>query len=175
MDHSVPIVPVMMGIMIGLALLFAFLGGMVSVVVTGFIQSVIIAFSVVTITIYLVNNAGFDRMHQTVVETFGEKGCNPIISDNIGFPFLILMVLSQILGFASFAPTMQRVASADSPRTAKLMVLLGTAFNQTRLVMIVVWGVATLVAVKHLGITQPDGMEDGMFSKVATAIYLGKV
>ena len=167
-----PFVPLLMAGLIGLALLFAYAGGMVSVILTDYIQSVIIAFAVFIITWLVIKQVGFQGIHETVQTNFGEGGYNPFVSDSFGPIFLIWAVLGQILGFPSFAPTMQKLASTDNARTARQFTVLNWLFSSGRGIMMVVWGVAALAV---LGPFATEGMDDGLYAKVVGAIYLGQL
>jgi SSS family solute:Na+ symporter len=67
---------------------------------------------------------------------------------------------------------MQKLASTDSAKTARQMTVLGFLFCQGRSLMILLWGIAALAM---LGNKPADGMDPNMYSKVAGAIYLGKL
>ena len=172
MGLTVPFIPVLMAFLIGLALVFAYCGGMVSVILTDFIQSIIIAFMVFFITILVIKNVGFDVIHKTTKLNFGEGGYNPFISETFGTMFIVVIIIQQVIGFPSFAPSMQKLASTDTAKTARQMTVLGFLFNQGRALMILIWGIAALAV---MGNQAPEGMEAGMYHKVAGAIYLGKL
>ena len=169
---SVPVVPLMMGLLMALALLFAYCGGMVSVILTDFIQSVIIAFVVIIVTVLVIKDVSFTQLNECVVSNYGQGGFNPFRSQNIGVVFIIWIILQQFFGYAAFAPQMQRIAATDSPKTAQRMVLWAALFSQGKNLMIVFWGIGALAV---LGFNAPEGMEPGLYTKVAGAIYLGKL
>ncbi|MEA3477420.1 MAG: hypothetical protein U9R60_04515 [Bacteroidota bacterium] len=172
MGLHLPFVPVLMAGLIGLALLFAYAGGMVSVILTDYIQSVIIAIAVFIITWLVISKVGFNDIHETINTNFGAGGYNPFVSNSFGPVFLIWIVLQQILGFPSFAPQMQKLASTDNARTARQMTMLSWLFAQGRALMIVVWGVAALAVMGPIAV---GGIAPGLYPKVAGAIYLGQL
>ncbi len=167
-----PFVPLLMAGLIGLALLFAYAGGMVSVILTDYIQSVIIAVAVFIITWLAVKEVGFGTIHETINTNFGEGGYNPFVSKSFGPIFLIWIVLQQILGFPSFAPQMQKLAATDNARTARQMTILQWLFAQGRGLMMLVWGVAALAV---FGSVASGGIDAGLYPKVVGAIYLGQL
>ena len=171
---SIPFVPALMAVLIGLALLFAYSGGMVSVILTDFIQSIMIAIMGFAITYCVIKDVGFSGFHQTIQSNFGQSGVNPFASETFGILFIIMMIFRQILGFPSFAPTMQKIASTDNAKTARQMTMLAWFFGQGRALMMVAWGVAAL-AIMGPVVSDGMGMEQGLYTKVAGAMYLGNL
>jgi len=169
---QLPFVPVLMAVLIGLALLFAYAGGMVSVILTDYIQSVIIAAMMFVITWLVISKVGFGAIHETITTNFGEGGYNPLTSKTFGPIFLIWIVFQQILGFPAFAPTMQKLAATDNAKTARQMTMIGWIFSQGRGLMPMVWGV---VALSVMGSVATGGMETGLYNKVAGAIFIGEL
>jgi SSS family solute:Na+ symporter len=133
---------------------------------------VLIAIMIFTITGIIVANVGVEQIFETVRTHHGEKGFNPFESKTFGPLFLLWMVIQQVIGFPSFAPTMQRIASTDGARTARQFTLLSWLFGSGRGMMMLGWGVAALAVV---GTAVPEGMDEEAFKKVAGAIYLGQL
>ena len=172
MGMHLPFVPVLMAVLIGLALLFAYAGGMVSVILTDYIQSVIISVMVFVITWLVISKVGFKGIHETINTSFGQGGYNPLVSNSFGPVFLIWIVLQQILGFPAFAPTMQKIAATDNAKTARQMTMLAWMFGQGRVLMMIIWGVAALAV---MGAVSAGGIDAGLYPKVVGAVYLGQL
>jgi len=170
---SVPFVPFLMAILILLALLFTYFGGMVTVLFTDFIQAIVISIAVFLITFLVIEKVGITQLCETVRTNFGAQGVNPLKNTVFGGPvFLIVIFLNQILGVPAFPPIMQRLAATDSANTARQWVLMSWLFSQGRALMVLVWGVGALAI---MGAQAPNGMEEGLYTKIATAMYLGKL
>ena len=172
LGFQVSFVNILMAVLIGMALLFAYAGGMVSVILTDFIQSIIIAVMVFVITILAIKQVGFKEIHETINTNFGQGGYNPFVSNSFGPIFLIWIILQQIIGFPSFAPTMQKIASTDNAKTARQMTMLSWVFGQGRALMMVVCGVAAL---SIMGAKATNGIDADLYPKVAGAVYLGQL
>ena len=162
-----PAIP-MMSIMIVIALFFTFIGGMVSVILTDFIQSIIIAVALIVGSIFLYKNVGVNQIHETL-QGMGRAAYNPFDKDSFGVFFFAWMVLG-LFGGIAFGPVLQRTASADTPKAAREMMLYGMIFTQGRTVMLYVWGIAALAV---MGAAAPLGMTTELWAKVAPAIFLG--
>lgn len=168
---GMPVVPALMGILLGIALLFACCGGLVSVLLTDFIQSVLIAVMLFIVTGLMIADTGASQIFDTVRNEIGERGFSPLKSETFGPLFLTWMVLQQIVGFPSFAPTMQRIAATDSAKTARQFTMLSWLFGQGRGLMMMTWGVAALAI---MGTAAPEGMDEALYPKVVGAMYLGE-
>ena len=64
--QAIPFVPFLMSVLILLALIFAYAGGMVSIVLTDYIQSVIIAFMMFVTTWLAIKHVGWRGIHETI-------------------------------------------------------------------------------------------------------------
>lgn len=160
----------LMTVMIGFALLFTFLGGMVSVILTDFIQSVIITIAVFVGAIVLMQNDGIETIHTTLQTEMGESGYNPFAEKSYGVLFFIWMIVANVLGIV-FLPTMQRVAATDSAKTARHMILIGSLFTQGRSYLLLAFGIVALGA---LGAVPPEGSTEEAWQRAAPAIFLGQ-
>lgn len=172
---AIPFVPALMAMLIGLALVFTYAGGMVAVILTDFVQSVLIAVMVFVITFLVIKDVGFSGIHETVTENLGERGYNPFLGGaghEYGTLFIVWMVFGQILGYPAFAPTMQKIAATDTVKTARQMVFISALFGQGRMLMIILWGIAALAV---MGSVPPEGMEQGMYHKVVGARYISQL
>jgi len=163
-----PAIP-LMTIMIILALFFTFIGGMVSVILTDFIQSIIIAVALIAGSIALLTRVDIGTIHTTLQTHMGSAGYNPFAEGSYGFIFFAWLILG-IFGGIAFGPQLQRIASADSAGTARKMTLYGMIFMQGRSILLLAWGIVALGA---LGAAAPEGIAEKMWVKVAPAIYLG--
>ena len=166
MRSAVPL----MTVMIGLALFFTFIGGMVSVILTDFIQSIVIAFALIAGSVVLITKFGVTTIHTSLQTNLGAAGYNPFAKESYGILFFIWVVLGNIVGIV-FAPQMQRIASTDSAKTARQMTLIGTIFSQGRTFMVLCWGI---VALAVMGAVAPAGVTGEVWQRIAPAQFLGQ-
>lgn len=167
--YPITMIPFLTALLIALSLFFTYVGGMVSVILTDYIQSVTIAILLILTSIVLVSQVGFDRIHETLMAR-GQASFNPFSEHSYGVVWMIVVVLQQIFGFVAFAPTMQKIASVNSGSTAKKLASLGTMMGAGRQVVLLLWGVAAFAV---LGAAVPDGTSAEQYSRIATANYLG--
>jgi len=75
---------VMTGILL-LELVYTVLGGMVSIVITDFIQYVALSVGTVLVTIWSINAAGAAKMYEAVKQTMGTGGFSPFANPEYGW------------------------------------------------------------------------------------------
>ncbi|HLV00233.1 MAG TPA: sodium:solute symporter family protein, partial [Acidobacteriota bacterium] len=93
-----------------LVLLYTALGGMISVLVTNYIQYVVLVFAMIIVTAYCLVKVGLPAMISAVENQIGESGFNPIIHPSFGWEFIfwqILMWLAAVLAWAPVANHMR--------------------------------------------------------------------
>ncbi len=134
----------MTGILI-LELTYTVLGGMVSVVITDFIQFVALSQGAVLVTIYTIHVAGWKRMHDVVLQTMGADGFSPITNPDYGWAFIAFLVLSCLAGDACWQTTAMRGFATRDPETSR-KVFYWTGFIFLGLGLLPMqWGIAALV------------------------------
>jgi SSS family solute:Na+ symporter len=133
----------MTGILI-LELTYTVLGGMVSVVITDFIQFVALTEGAVLVTIYTIHVAGWQKMRDAVLHTMGANGFNPITNPEYGWAFIVFLVLSCLAGDACWQTTAMRGFSTRDPETSR-KVFYWTGFVFLGLGLLPMqWGIAAL-------------------------------
>jgi solute:Na+ symporter, SSS family len=169
---SMPVRYIIMFIMIGGALLFALLGGLVTIIVTDYIQSIILTAGVFMITFFFIKHVGFSSMHETLVTNIGPGAFNPFKEGSYGIVWVLFLVLSTIFSRLSFPPNLQKISASESPEVVRKSFLIGTIFGQGRLIMILAWGVCALAM---MGNAIPDGANKEIYQRTVTAMCLSQV
>jgi solute:Na+ symporter, SSS family len=138
------LVSVMIAILL-MELVYTVLGGMVSVVITDFMQYILLSVATIIISIYAVHNAGFDKIVDKVATVMGPGGFSPITSPKFGWTFLIWQVLLWVSLSTCWQTTAMRMFSTNSPATAKkVMGWTGVIFFG-RGMLPMLWGMCALV------------------------------
>src|SRR5215217_8103402 len=94
-----------------LELLYTVVGGMVSIVITDFIQYILLSVATILISIYAVYYAGWDNIVNKVTTTMGEGGFNPITNPNFGWTFIIWQTLLWLAVHTCWQTTAMRMFS----------------------------------------------------------------
>ena len=141
--HVKYLVAVMTGILL-LELLYTVLGGMVSVVITDFLQYVLLSVATIMVSIYAVYHAGWSNIINKVTLTLGEAGFNPLRNPKFGLTFLIWQVLLWFSVNTCWQTTAMRMFSTKSPETSQRVMLWTGFIYLGRGMLPMLWGIAAL-------------------------------
>jgi len=123
---SLPTVPILTGALIGIAIALALLGGQITVVVTDFIQALLMSIMFIAIGVCMYRIIQWNSVSEALMTSDKtEMLLNPFSkSGEFGLAYLIFCVISSLHGVGTWAPGMQKISSAASPRDARLIMLL---------------------------------------------------
>ncbi len=140
-----------MVVMLTLVLLYTVAGGMVSVIITNYIQYVLLSFGMLFITVYGIYKIGWTKIVETTVSQLGEKGVNPfspsLFESEFGFGFIVwqtLLWIALLVGWQAIS--MRLFSSKDSGTGQKIYTWSGLMFL-SRGIMPIFWGVMAIAIV----------------------------
>jgi solute:Na+ symporter, SSS family len=137
------LVAVMTAILL-LELLYTVIGGMVSVVITDFLQYSLLSIATILVTIYAVRFAGWHNIVQKVTATMGRAGFDPIVSPKFGWSFLVWQILLWLSIVTCWQTTAMRIFSTRDPRTSKRVMTWTGFIFLGRGMLPMLWGIAAL-------------------------------
>src|SRR2546425_11283771 len=133
-----------MTVILLLELVYTVLGGMVSVVITDFVQYVLLSVATILVSVYAVYYAGWGRIVEKVTQTMGQAGFDPLVNPKFGLTFIIWQVLLWFSLHTCWQTTAMRMFSTKSPETSqKVMTWTGFIFLG-RGMLPMLWGIAAL-------------------------------
>jgi len=139
-----------MVILLTLVLLYTLVGGMVSVIITNYIQFVLLSFGMIFITIYGIYIIGWDNIVDSVVSNIGEKGISSfspdILSSQFGLGFIIWQVLFWTALLVGWQAISMRLFSSKNSKTGQKIYKWSALMFLSRGVMPILWGVLALAA-----------------------------
>jgi SSS family solute:Na+ symporter len=104
-----------MTVILLLELIYTVLGGMVSVVITDFLQYVLLSVATILVSIYAVTFAGWGNMVSKVTNVMGHAGFSPIDNPKFGITFLVWQTLLWLSLHTCWQTTAMRVCGASPP------------------------------------------------------------
>ena len=109
-------VAIVMTIMLGLVIAYTIMGGMVSVVVTDYIQFVVLSFGMILICGISVFALGWSTIVDTVISVHGESGFNPVLEGSgFGPTYIMWMIFTAgIVSCAVWQTSVMRACAAES-------------------------------------------------------------
>src|SRR5208283_2621046 len=134
---------VMTGILL-LELVYTVLGGMVSIVITDFIQFVALSLGTILVTVWSVRAAGIENMHAIVKRTMGLGGFSPLANPDYGWAYILFQVLVWLAVHTCWQTTAMRAFSTRSPEICKKVFTWTGFIFLGRGIMPMMWGIAAL-------------------------------
>lgn len=133
-----------MTVILLLELLYTVLGGMVSVVITDFIQYALLSVATIVVSMYAVHHAGWTNMLSKVTSSMGHAGFDPIAAPKFGLTFLIWQTLLWFSIHTCWQTTAMRVLSTRDPETSKRVMTWTGFIFLGRGMLPMLWGIAAL-------------------------------
>jgi SSS family solute:Na+ symporter len=127
-----------------LELLYTAVGGMVSVVITDFIQYILLSVATILISVYAVYFAGWGNIVDKVSNVMGEGGFNPITNPNFGWTFIIWQTLLWLAVHTCWQTTAMRMFSTKDAETSKRVMTWTGFIFLGRGMLPMLWGIAAL-------------------------------
>jgi SSS family solute:Na+ symporter len=133
-----------MTVILLLEMIYTVLGGMVSVVITDFLQYVLLSIATIVVSAYAVYHAGWGHIISKVSDTMGLAGFNPIVNQKFGLTFLVWQVLLWFSVNTCWQTTAMRMFSTNSPETSKRVMTWTGFIFLGRGMLPMLWGIAAL-------------------------------
>lgn len=142
---------IMMSILLIIVALYTVLGGMLSVLVTDFLQFIVMSISMLLVTILILTKIGWGGIVEAVESHLGAKGFNPFLMER-GWEFVLFNLCLQFAVVLTWQAVIQRILSAKSTRVGRLIYVHTSFFFTARFLIPGLWGMAALAMLKPEGI-----------------------
>ncbi|MGB7067980.1 MAG: hypothetical protein WBD22_00610 [Pyrinomonadaceae bacterium] len=159
---------VIMVIMIVVVVLYTVLGGMFSVVVTDYLQFVVLSLGVFVALVAVLANVDLGSIANAVMVQHGESGVNPLVNPRFGWMFIVWILISNVAAGALWQPGTSKALASENPEVAKKVFFYTSLTFAGRAMIPMFIGVAALAYLgpnesptaampKFLGIVTPKG------------------
>ena len=132
----------MTGILL-LELVYTVLGGMVSIVITDFIQFVVLGIGTILVTIWSIHSVGIDTCTSRA-RRWGSRGFSPLANPDYGWAYMIFQILVWLAVDTCWQTTAMRTFSTQDPETSKRVFSWTGFIFLGRGMMPMMWGIAAL-------------------------------
>jgi len=168
---------VVMILMLTIVLIYTMVGGMVSVLVTNYLQYALLTFGMIFITILGIVKIGFPSMIEAVQVNYGEKGFNPFypsfFGGEFGIEFLLWLFLGWVAMLSAWQAVAMRIFSSKDVKTGKRIFAWSSVMFFSRAILPVFWGI---MALAYLGkIDEPLNALPQMLVKIIPTGFLGLI
>src|SRR2546423_1452452 len=133
----------MTALLVGVAV-YTILGGMLSVLVTDFLQFVVMSAGLILVTILILVNVGWEKLVTAVETNYGAGGFNPFINPTMGWQYVLFNLMLNTAAVLTWQTTIARVLAAKDTRTGRKVYTRTSFFFVCRFLIPGVWGVAAL-------------------------------
>ena len=105
--------------LLALVLFYTILGGMFSIVLTDYVQFVVLSVGLIVTTLFALNELGWEHIVKGVESLKGKGGFDPIASGEFGTDYVIWMVFGGLVSCAIWQTAVMRACSAHSAEDVK--------------------------------------------------------
>lgn len=130
-------------LLLGVAV-YTILGGMLSVLVTDFLQFVVMSMGLIVVTLLVLHNVGWDTLVTTVHSHYGDGGFNPFLNPAMGWPYVLFNSLLSVAAVLTWQTTIARLLAAKDTRTGQKIYTGTSFFFVCRFLIPGIWGIAAL-------------------------------
>ncbi|MCB1232545.1 MAG: sodium:solute symporter family protein [Verrucomicrobiae bacterium] len=176
-------------VMVGLLLLvvvYTALGGMISVILTDYVQFVILSFGLLIATGMAISRLGWDHIFETTQAVLGDAGFNPVAEESgFGWSYVLWMfVTAGLVGCAVWPTAVSRALAMESEKAVKRQYMISSISFTIRFMIPYFWGICALVFItaspegadlKHLFFPPEGSGVEAVDNLYALPIFLGRL
>lgn len=160
---------IMTALLLGVAL-YTIFGGMLSVLVTDFLQFVVMSIGLIAVTALILYNIGWEKLAGAVETNYGAGGFNPFVHPDLGWQYVLFQFLLNFAAVLTWQTTIARVLAAKDSGTGMKIYTRTSFFFVCRFLIPGIWGIAALAT---LG--QVTNTLDAMPTFLATFVPVGLI
>ncbi len=157
-------------LLVGVAV-YTILGGMVSVLITDYLQFIVMSAGLIIVTVMILFDIGWSKLVAAVDIHYGEGGFNPFVNDKLGWQFVAFYAFLNIAAVITWQTTVQRVLAAKDSKTGRAIYRGTSFFFVCRFLIPGIWGIAALA------VLDPDlvsgFLADPKSARMAMPTFLG--
>lgn len=182
-------VPTTMVFLISLVLIYTCLGGMISVVLSDYVQFVVLSFGLITASWFALSHVSWNNLLQTVQNEMGASGFDPTIAQGeFGWRYMIWMVFLGLVSCGIWPTAVARALAMKSPDLVKRQYMFASVSYMIRFLIPYFWGICAFVFVMQseslrlifypAGYPAPQSLPEGQVALeglYAMPVFLGKV
>ncbi len=123
---------------------YTILGGMLSVLVTDFLQFIVMSIGLLAVTYLILGTVGWSSIVSTVEKEHGVGGFNPFLHPKLGWEYVLAHAFVQIAATLTWQTTIARLLAAKDTWTGQKIYIGTSFFFACRFLIPGLWGIAAL-------------------------------
>ena len=155
MGYGPDAVAAIMVLMLVIVIAYTVLGGMFSIVVTDFMQFVVLSAGMLVATVVILLRMDVASIGLAVTNSLGSAGLDPIANPRFGWTFVIWVLVSSVAAGALWQPGTSKALASQSPAVAKKVFFWTGLTFAGRAIIPMFWGAAALA---YFGPGQPSAV-----------------
>jgi SSS family solute:Na+ symporter len=137
-------------LLLGVAI-YTIAGGMLSVLVTDYLQFIVMSIGLLAVTFMMLANISWDTLVNTVREHYGDGGFNPFVNARLGWSYVAFNGLLNLAVACTWQTTVARLLSAKDTKTGQRVYTATSFFFVCQFLIPGVWGIAALATLEPGG------------------------
>jgi SSS family solute:Na+ symporter len=134
----------MMIFLLALGTIYTVAGGMLSVLVTDFLQFIVMSLGLIAVTILILTRIGWDQLATTVTTHCSAGGYNPFLNPDMGWQYVLFNALECLAGALTWQTMISRLLAAKDAKTGRQIYTRTSFFFVCRFLLPGIWGIAAL-------------------------------
>jgi SSS family solute:Na+ symporter len=164
----------MMTALLLMVAVYTILGGMLSVLVTDFLQFVVMSLGLIVVTVMILWQVGWGTLVATVERHHGAGGFNPLENPSLGWAFIAMQILGNTAATLTWQTTIARVLAAKDAETGQRVYTRTSFFFVCRWMIPGIWGIAALALIgweplRQLTAPEREAIPAAVQEKIATS------
>lgn len=123
---------------------YTILGGMLSVLITDFLQFVVMSAGLLAVTLLVLTRVGWDKLVGAVTAKMGEGGFDPFTHPDLGWEYVLFNLLLTTAAVLTWQTSIARVLAAKDTATGRKVYTRTSVFFICRFLIPGLWGIAAL-------------------------------
>ena len=144
---------IIMTLLVVLVLIYTVMGGMLSVLVTDYLQFLVMGIGLVAVSLAVFTSTGWENVVTAVETQHGSGGFNPLTSKGMGPIYIVWQSFNQLAAVVTWQTVIQRVLSARTSTIARKIYTRTSFYFVGRFLIPAFWGMAAMAV---LGTDDPS-------------------
>ncbi|HTM53430.1 MAG TPA: sodium:solute symporter family protein [Pirellulales bacterium] len=123
---------------------YTIVGGMLSVLVTDFLQFIVMSVGMLAVTFFLLTQISWESLVSVVHERHGVGGFNPFLNQGLGWQNVLFNGLVNLAAVLTWQTTIARLLAAKDTRTGRRVYTATAFFFVCQFLIPALWGIAAL-------------------------------
>jgi SSS family solute:Na+ symporter len=135
---------IMMTVLLLIGTIYTVVGGMLSVLITDFVQFIVMSAGLIAVTVLILVRVGWSNLTASVAEHCGPGGFNPFVNPELGWQFVLFNAFLTTAAVLTWQTTISRLLAAKDAKTGRQIYTRTSFFFVCRFLIPSLWGIAAL-------------------------------